>query len=75
MSGILQLKDDANFDLNWLFLINLNTTNDAKMWWMKIFTNDRDQITKYDMKVRLKHIRGEIKGATVCLDELVFENP
>ena len=42
---------------------------------MKIFTNDCDQITKYDMKVRLKHIRGEIKGATVCLDESVFENP
>ena len=60
MPGILQLKDDTNFDLNWLFLVNLNTTNDAKMWWMKIFTNDCDQITKYDMKVRLKHIRGEI---------------
>ena len=29
MPGILQLKDDANFDLNWLFLVNLNTTNDA----------------------------------------------
>ena len=42
---------------------------------MKIFTNDCDQMTKYGMNVRLKKNRGEIKGATVCLDESVFENP
>ena len=74
MSGILQLKDDANFDLNWLFLVNLNTTNDAKYdeWrhLLMIVTKWQNMVWMCDWK-----IKGEIKGATVCLDESVFENP
>ena len=42
---------------------------------MKIFTNDCDQNDKIWYECATEKIRGEIKGATVCLDESVFENP